>query len=376
MRTNSAELPSAFISRPTWKDLSRALARCGLMGLIILGPVLAVTAIAIRAPAAPATAAVDPIDPGFAQLVAPSAKVEPLKADYFANLEGPVWVTEGRHGYLLISDMGANSIYKWQDGKLSVFMDKAGFTGQDTSAAGVELYNGRFYIIALGPNGLTLDPQGRLLIAQHGDRRVVRRENDGTVTVLADRYNGKRLNSPNDLVVKSNGSLYFTDPAFGLRDGDKSHLKELPGHGVFLVKDALVTLLDNDPQGTLPNGIALSPDERTLYVTASRKLVAYDVRPDDTVANSRVFFDYDNFTKERGGFDGIKVDAKGNIWGVGPGGVWAISPSGKALGRILVPEPTLNLAFGDADGKGLYLTTRRSLYRIRLRVAGGQHKSQ
>jgi gluconolactonase len=329
-----------------------------------------------RAQIGSASAPVQQFDPAMAQLVSPSTGVEVLKGDYFGVTEGPLWVPEGKSGFLLFSDLAANAIYKWQDGTLSVFLEKSGFTGTDSSTAGLEFNNGRLQVIALGSNGLTLDRQGRLIIAQHGDRRLVRRESDGSMTVLAERYEGKRLNSPNDVVVKSNGSIFFTDPSPGLRGGDKSPVKEMEGHGVFLVKDGRLTMLDNDPQGIAPNGITLSPDERTLYVAVFRKLVAYDVSANDAVTNARVFFDYDTYTKDRGGFDGIKVDSKGNVWGVGPGGIWAISPTGKALGRILVPEPPTNLAFGDVDGRGIYITARRGLYRARVLVPGIQHKSK
>ena len=237
---------------------------------------------------------------------------------------------------------------------------------------GVEFFNGRMQVIALGSNGLTIAPQGRLVVAQHGDRRLVRHEKDGTITVLAESYDGKRLNSPNDVVVKSNGAIFFTDPSPGLRGADKSPVKEYQGHGVFMVKDGQIKMIDNDPQGSAPNGIALSPDERILYVVAGRKLVAYDLSADDAISNPRLFFNYDTFTKDPGGFDGIKVDTKGNIWGVGPGGIWAISPAGKALGRVLIPESPTNLAFGDADAKAIYVTARRGLYRFHVNVPGIQ----
>jgi gluconolactonase len=318
------------------------------------------------------SASVDVFDPALRSLVSPAAKVETLKNEFFALVEGPVWVPEGQGGYLLFSDMPANCIYKWQDGRLSVFLEKSGFSGTDTSTAGLEVNNGRFQVVVLGSNALTLDRQGRLLIVRQGDRRLVRLEPDGTQTILAERYDGKRLNSPNDVVVKSNGSILFTDPGSGLRGGAKSPLKELPVQGIYLLKNGTLSMLDHDPQGELPNGLAFSPDERIFYASAFKKLVAYDVRPDDTIANPRVIFDYDTqaITKEFGFFDGLKVDTTGNIWGTGPGGIWVISPSGKALGRIRVPEHATNLTFGDHDGKTLYITARRGLYRIRLQVAG------
>lgn len=344
----------------------RRFARYGLAGLMALSTVVSGTTAAHAQAGAP----VELFDPSASQVIAPTAKVETLKNEFFAFLEGPVWVPEGQGGYLLFSDMPANCIYKWQDGKLSVFLEKSGFSGKDPSVAGIEVNNGRFQTVVIGSNGLTLDREGRLIIAQHGDRRLVRQEKDGTLTPLAERYDGKRFNSPNDVIVKSNGAMYFTDPSAGMRGGDNSPLKELPYHGLYLLKDGQVKLLEKDPQDRSPNGLALSPDEKTLYLGLFRKLVAYDVRPDDTIANPRVIFDYDTVSKEPGGYDGIKVDTKGNIWGPGPGGVWAISPAGKPIARVLIPEPPANLAFGDADGKGLYLTARRGLYKVRLLVPG------
>ena len=336
---------------------------------------LVVTALTVGAlhAQAPTVSSVVRLDPAMDAVVSPNAKVELLKGEFFAFVEGPVWVREGRSGHLLFSDIPANCIYKWQDGKLSVFLEKSGFSGTDTSNVGVEVNNGRFQVIVIGSNGLTLDPQGRLVAAAMGDRQLVRLEKDGKRTVLADRYDGKRFNGVNDVVVKSNGSVYFTDPSSGLRGGDKNPLRELPFNGVYLVKAGKVTLLDKEPIGGSPNGIAFSPNERILYVTAGRRLAAYDVQPDDTLTNRRVFFDYDKVippVPPRGGFDGIKVDTQGNVWGEGPGGIWIVSPAGKALGSILIPEPPANLAFGEADGKTLFMTARRGLYRVRINVAG------
>ena len=347
----------------------RSIAHSGLAAVIAI-----CAGVAVCAPAQvhAQTASFKVIDPAGASLIAPAAKLETLKNEFFGFVEGPVWVPEGTDGYLLFSDIPCNCIYKWQNGKLSVFLEKSGFTGTDTSGSGAELNNGRLQVIILGSNGLTLDTQGRLLIAQHGDRKVMRREKDGTMSVVADRFEGKRFNSPNDVVVKSDGAIYFTDPMFGLRKLDADPAKELPDHGVYLVKDGKITKLEKDPQGAPPNGIAFSPNEKILYLTAARKLVAYDVRSDDTIANPRVIFDYGTYTKDDGQFDGIRVDAKGNIWGVGPGGIWAISPAGKPLAQVLTPEGPANLAFGDTDGKGLYITAKRGLYKIRVEVAGAK----
>jgi len=342
------------------------LAGLGLLGLITFSPL-----VGLRAQEAPSTqSVVQHLDPTGAKLISQSAQVETLKNEFFGFLEGPVWVQNADNGYLLFSDMPANCIYKWENGTLSVFLEKSGFTGTDPSNAGMEVNNGRLQVIVLGSNGLTLDRDNRLIIAQHGDRRLVRRETSGDLSVLADRYEGKRLNGPNDVVVKSNGSIFFTDFGAGLRLGDKSPLKELRGHGIFLVKNGKIIELDNDPFNLSANGIALSPDERTLYVTGYRKLVAYDLRDDDSLANARILFDYDTVTKDPGGYDGIKVDSSGNIWGPGPGGIWVISASGKPLARVRFPEVPANLAFGDADGKSLYVTARRGLYRVRVLTSG------
>jgi gluconolactonase len=308
------------------------------------------------------------LDPALDKIVSPDARLELLKGDYFGFLEGPVWVPEGSSGFLLFSDIPANAIYKWtSSGELSMFLQRSGFTGTDTSNAGVELNNGRLQVILLGSNGLTLDRQGRVVFCAHGDRAIVRLEKDGTRTTLADRYEGKRLNSPNDLVMRSDGALYFTDPSFGLRGVEKSPLKELSFNGVFLLKDGKLQLLDKDPQGAAPNGIAFSPDERYLYVGGGRRITRYQAHPDGSITNGQVFVDM-SADKAAGGADGMKVDRNGNVYSTGPGGVWIISPEGKHLGTILVPAA--NLAFGDADSKTLYLTARRDLYRIRVNIPG------
>ncbi len=230
-------------------------------------------------------------------------------------------------------------------------------------------------ILLIGSNGLTLDAQGRLIITAMTDRAVVRLEKDGTRTILADRYQGKRFNGPNDIVGKSDGAIYFTDTVWGMRGAEKSPDRELPYSGFFLIKDGKVTLLggEKDSPGDGPNGIALSPDEKHLYVTAGlSKTIRYDVLPDDTVANPVKFLD--------AGIDGIKVDQKGNVYSTVQGSeIWITSPEGKHLGTLQMPqiatEPrprivATNLAFGDADSKTLYITACTHLFRIRLKVAG------
>lgn len=309
------------------------------------------------------------LDAALDDIIAADAKAELLKGDYFGFLEGPVWVQQGATGYLLFSDVAANAIYRWTpDGGVSVFLPNAGYTGTDTANVGGQSFNGRLHLVVFGPNGLTLDRQGRLVFTTHGSRTIERLEKDGTRTVLADRFEGKRLNSPNDLVMKSNGSLYFTDPPGGLRGGARSPAKELPYSGVFLLKDGKLQVLVQDPDG-FPNGIALSPDETHLYVTGGRRVMRYEVKADDTIANGQVFVDMTAETGA-GGANAVKVDQSGNVYSGGPGGVWILSPDGKHLGTIRLPESAGNFAFGDSDSRTLYFTARTSLYRIRVKIPG------
>jgi len=327
------------------------------------------------------------LDPALDALIPANAKAELLKGDYFGAIEGPVWVDDTRGGYLLFSDMAANAIYKWTPaGQLSVFLDKSGYTGNDINNVGGQYTNGRLHLLNIGSNGLTLDAQGRLIIAGMTDRNVTRLEKDGSRTTLADTYDGKRLNSPNDLVVKSDGAIYVTETTSGMRGRDESPARELPFHGVFLIKDpstsigarpstsigagGVVRLLDKDPQGVAPNGIAFSPDEKILYVNGGLKINAYDVLADDTIANPRVLIDMSVEKPPPGNTDGMKVDRNGNIYCSGPGGVWIVSPQGRHLGTIVTPDRVANLAFGDADSRTLYLVGGRSLWRIRTTVPG------
>ncbi len=303
-------------------------------------------------------------DPKLDEIIPPSAKIEKL-AGGFLFTEGPVWVprTDESDGFLLFSDPNNNVIYRWtQDGQLSIFMTKSGYRGFDIGEYGQP-----------GSNGLTLDKQGRLTINQHGDRRVVRMEKNGQLTVLADNYEGKRLNSPNDLVYKSDGSLYFTDPPFGLPKFFDDPRKELPYSGVFRVSadGTQVRLLTTELKG--PNGLAFSPDEKYFYVDnwdPERKIIMrYEVLPDGGLANGTVFFDMTSAEGEDA-LDGMKIDQKGNLYVSGPGGLWIISPEGNHLGTIVGPEHPHNFAWGDDDGKTLYLCAKTGLYRIRLNVPG------
>ena len=312
---------------------------------------------------APGASALVRLDPSLDAIVSPTAKVEILQGDLPGTTEGPVWINDGASGYLLFSDLRANRIYKWApDRTLSVFLEKTGWSGPDTGATN------------WGSNGVTVDLQGRLVWVAQGDRAVIRQEKDGKRTVLVDRYQGKRFNRPNDLVVKSDGAIYFTDQ---LRDPPPS---EIDSPGVYRLKDSNVQVVEREFR---PNGLAFSPDEKYLYVngrpplappdvTGGKIIYRYEVRADGTLANRRVVMDM-SADPVPGNADGMKVDQRGNIYCTGPGGLWIISPDGKHLGTILAPESigTLtNVAFGDADGKTLYLTARRTIARVRANVPG------
>ena len=258
----------------------------------------------------------------------------------FRFTEGPIWHPDG---YLLFSDIPANRIFKWtSDDNVETFREPSG-----------------------NSNGLTYDLQGRLISCEHSNRRITRTEHDNTITVLADRYDRKRLNSPNDAVVKSNGSIYFTDPPFGVSE----ELRELDIQGVYrLDPDGKLILLVDDFDG--PNGLAFSPDEKVLYIDDSRQkhVRVFDVTNDGILTNGRIFI---NMASEIDGVpDGMKVDVEGNLYVTGPGGTWVISPTGEHLGTIITPELPANCAFGDRDNKTLYITARTSVYRVRLKNPG------
>ncbi|HTY41234.1 MAG TPA: SMP-30/gluconolactonase/LRE family protein [Thermoanaerobaculia bacterium] len=299
-------------------------------------------------------------DPAIDAIVGPNPKIWKL-AEGFQFTEGPIWVPGERA--LLLSDPDSNAIYRYtpEASRLEVFRTPSGYAGADIAEYGQP-----------GSNGLTLDARGRLTIDQHGNRRVVRLEADGTETVLADRYRGKRLNSPNDLVYRSDGTLYFTDPPFGLPKFFDDPRKELAFSGVFaLTPKGKLLLLTDELSG--PNGIAFSPDEKFLYVgnwdEKKKIVVRYPVRADGRIGPGELFFDMTSAPGEDA-IDGIKVDAAGNLYVSGPGGLWVLSPEGRHLGTIVGPKHPHNMAWGDADGKTLYLCAQSGLYKIRLGIPG------
>jgi gluconolactonase len=317
---------------------------------------------------------IDRLDPAFDKLIAKDAKLEKL-AGGFTWVEGPVWVpAKGKtDGYLLFSDIPTNSVYKWQEDRgLELFLQPSGYDGK------------RSDLKEPGSNGLLLDPKGRLILMQHGNRRVARLDGrsgrEGKFTVLADKYMGTRLNSPNDGAFKSNGDLYFTDPPYGLMVKDKPGFpgQDLDFCGVYrLSAGGKLTLLTKEM--TKPNGIAFSPDEKTLYVANSdpKKAVwmAFPVKEDGTLGKGRVFFDSTKWVGLRrpGLPDGMKVDMDGNLFATGPGGVLVFSPEGKHLGAIATGVPTANCGWG-GDGSVLYVMADKTVCRIKTKTRGAGWK--
>jgi gluconolactonase len=315
-------------------------------------------------------------DPALDALISSDAKLELVKGG-FAFSEGIVWVQKGKSGYLLLSDIPTNVIFKLTpDGQQSLYMDRSGYTGYDIWRVGFMQTNGKektdpkyeeFPMI--GSNGLALDPQGRLLIASWTGRSIDRIEKNGKRTILAGRYEGKRFGGTNDLISKKNGTIYFTDGYNGMRGRDKDPSKELDFRGIFMLKDGKVTRIA--PEIENPNGLTLSPDEKYLYLNGGNQQFVrrYELDANDVPKNGELFFDM-SADKTPGIADGMKVDTKGNIYESGPGGIWIISPQGKLLGKILVPERVANLEFGDPDHKTLYIAARTSVYKIRVNTAG------
>ena len=302
-------------------------------------------------------------DPRFDRLVPRDATIEKL-ADGFDWSEGPVWDKAG--GFLTFSDVPMNTVFRWREGeKVSVFLKPSGYTGK-TERGGEP-----------GSNGLTRDSQGRLVLCQHGDRRVARLADDGkSFVTLADRHDGKRFNSPNDAAYRSNGDLYFTDPPYGLLGKNDDPAKEIPFNGVYrLAKDGTLTLLTKEM--TYPNGIAFSPDEKTLYVANSDPAkaiwMAFPVKDDGTLGQGKQFADVTSVVKagKKGLPDGLKVDVDGNLFATGPGGVFVFASDGTHLGTFDTDGAigTGNCCWGD-DGSSLYIAADMFLGRVRLSTKG------
>lgn len=307
------------------------------------------------------------IDPALDDFVPMSAALEKI-ASGFVFIEGPVWVP-GSPGRLIFSDIPGNKVYSWsEDDGVQVILDSV--TPDHIPAGSMR-----------GSNGLALDPQGRLVLCEHGNRSVTRMEDDGSRTTLADQFDSKRLNSPNDLVYHSSGALFFTDPPYGLKGKNKDPAKELPYNGIYrLDQDGSLHLLTSDQ--ALPNGLAFSPDEQILYVSNSdwptnALLMQYPVLDDLTLGEGRVFFDTSELIGEtyNGTPDGFKLDHAGNIYTTGPGGVLVLSPVGEHLGTIRTSEVAANVGWGD-DGRTLYITANTSLYRIKLNTHGLNYRSK
>ena len=331
---------------------------------LVLAAALFTAACSTTPPPAPVAATEKPaavgsiarLDPALDALVPKDAYIEKL-AGGFTFTEGPLWRPSG---VLWFSDVVGNVVRQWSpDGKVTEILRPGGYDGNSLPAGGFN-----------GPNGSTSDKDGAVLLCQHGNRRIVRIDKDMQVTTLVDKFEGKKLNSPNDLVYRTDGTLYFTDPPYGLPKADDDPMKELKFNGVFKLANGKLTAVIRDL--SRPNGIALSPDEKTLYIANSddqhKVWMRYDVAANGTVGKGKLFADV-TAEKEDGNPDGMKVDSLGNVYGSGPGGVWVFSPDGKHLGTIKPPETPANCAWGD-DGKSLYITARTGLYRIKLAVAG------
>jgi len=331
------------------------IVKCGVVTLLIVHGVMA------EPSSYPVIGEVVRLDPGLDKIISAGAKIEVVGSG-FEWTEGTVWVRDNNDGYLLFSDIPRNAVYKWVEGEgISLFLEPSGYTG--VSDYGSEP----------GSNGLLLDAQGRLVFFEHGDRRVSRMEKDGGKKTLADSYQGKRLNSPNDGVFMSNGDLYFTDPPYGLPKWFEDPRRELEFCGVYrLSTEGTLTLLTD--KMTRPNGIGLSPDEKHLYVAQSdpdaARWMKFPINKNGTLDKGEVFFDATKAVGELPGLpDGMAVDRSGNIFATGPGGVYVFTPDGVLLGRISTGERTANCTFG-FDGSVLFIASDMYLCRIQTMTKG------
>ena len=314
---------------------------------------LAASTVLAADPVPPFQGSIERLDAGMDDLIAPDAKIEVL-ASGFNWSEGPVW----KDGGIVFSDVPENTVFGWKEGDktASVVLKPSGSISDPTGQ---------------GSNGLAVDAKGSLVLCQHGERRIARLEKDGSFTALADRFEGKRFNSPNDLVIAKSGTIYFTDPPYGLKKGGAA--AELDFHGIYAIESAgSVKLIDKSVR--FPNGIALSPDEKTLYVAVSdpqdTRVIAYDLAA--AKPEARVIFNAQPLKspQRKGGCDGLKVDAQGTIWTTGPGGVLILDAKGRHLGTILTGQATANCAWGGEARDTLYITADMFLLRVKTKVKG------
>ncbi|MEO8593206.1 MAG: SMP-30/gluconolactonase/LRE family protein [Candidatus Solibacter sp.] len=299
-------------------------------------------------------AAITKVDPALDALIDSNASLEKLAGD-LGFLEGPLWMQEG---HLLFSDLFKNTVWKMvPGGKPEAFLTKAGWDK-----------DGPPQVTHFGPNGMVVDKQGRLVFCQQGNRQVVRLEKDGTRTLLFDKFDGKRLNGPNDIIKAKDGTIYFSDPPYGL---PKRSDAELAFCGVYRIRDGKLDVMIKEL--AVPNGLAFSPDEKYLFVADGSAIKRFDVQKDGTFANPTVFFDLATLGR-RGSPDGFRVDAKGNVFTSGRQGIYIISPEGKHIGTINVPENPANCTFGGKDGHTLFITAQSGLYAIQTKTSGSAAK--
>jgi gluconolactonase len=363
------------------RNSSRSVAAIALLlALIVSGQAAAQRGPSMRgdgpAPAA-APFSITRSDAALDAIVPPNASLELLASGFGLN-EGPVWVPEGDSGYLLVSGLLDNVIYRIaDDNTVSVFMEGAGYTGADVNNSGAQTRSGRSHVLLIGPSCTGLDSQRRLIWCADNDRTLMRLEADGTRTVLSTGApDGRRFSGPNDIAVRRDDGVYLTDNDFGLRNAGTNPDKQMD-NGVWLIRDGESRLvLGAAALGGIPNGVALSPDERWLYLTSLQRLMRYEVLPDGSLGEGALFIE------GAGIGDGLKTDDRGNVYstnGAGPGVVRITAPDGTQLGTINLPidggEPkrqicATNVAFGDPDGRSLFITACDDVYRIRLGIPG------
>ena len=328
-------------------------------------------------PPVPAAFRIERLDARLDAVIDIDTRAERLARGFGLN-EGPVWVPDDTTGYLLLGGLLDNVIYRVDlDGTVSVFMEQAGYTGNDVSNVGTQTRSGRSHVILIGPSCTGLDSLGRVIWCANNDRTLMRLEPDGSHTVLSrGRADGARFSGPNDIAVRSDDGVYLTDNDFGLRGAGSSADKQMP-NGVWLIRDGISTLvIDRETLGGIPNGVALSPAQDYLYLTALNRIMRYQVEADGSLGPGELF------TEGAGIGDGMKTDELGNLYstsGAGPGIVRITAPDGVLLGYLHLPidgsEPkrqicATNVAFGGNDARTLFITACDDVYQIQMNVAG------